>query len=260
MTSKLFIASLIYLFSTMAIAKWTPTNPINPQEILNSATDDRASGDYETALQKHIWFHNNVLKYERSYYGVRLSFALSYWVELANEYSPALDALRNEMMLAKKKVIEGIDCETNPFHDFTSISRELGEFEAVVQLFKYLDSERPEIARNNFNLAKSSLIKSKEYLLFKKYLNPSDDISAIKKQYFDDLSLSKDMKFGSKMKEYAESRYIDSVTTIVSILSVTGDEKEARKIYAEALEKIEISGLKDKLDSALAGEVPEPWL
>ena len=244
----------------MASAEWTPTNPINPQEILSSATDDRASGEYEIALQKHIWFHNNVLKHERSYYGVRLSFALSYWVELANEYSPALDALLNELMLAEQKVREGSDCDTNPFHDFTAINRKLGEFEPVVQLFKYLDSDRPEMAIKNFNLAKSSLIRSKEYLLYKKYLKPSEDISSIQKQYFHDLNLSKDKRFGSKMQEYADSSYIDSVTTIVAILSVTGDKEEAKKIYTKALEKVDISGLKEKLDTALSGEVPEPWL
>ena len=62
------------------------------------------------------------------------------------------------------------------------------------------------------------------------------------------------------MQEYADSSYIDSVTTIVAILSVTGDKEEAKKIYTKALEKVDISGLKEKLDTALSGEVPEPWL
>jgi len=244
----------------MANAEWAPKNPIDPHSILSSAVDDRVSKNYKTALQKQLWFHHNVLEHNRSFYGVRLSFALSYWVELANEYPPALKALEKELALSEAKVKSGKDCDENPFHDFSSINRELNRFKPVVSLFKYLDKEIPESARKNFNLAKSSLIRSKDYELYVKYVNSEKDILKIQKQYLDDLKLSEKEKFGPKMKEYAENSYIDSVTTLVAVLSVTGNDKEAKEVHAKALEKMNTVDLKSKLDLALSGEVPDPWL
>ena len=102
--SKLLVAPLLYFISTVAVAEWAPTEPINPSDILNSADEDRASGNYESALQKHLWYHRNALKHDGAQYGVRLSFALSDWADLASKYPPALTALLKERDNAESKV------------------------------------------------------------------------------------------------------------------------------------------------------------
>lgn len=50
---------------------------------------------YEEALERHIWYHENALKYDQAQYGVRLSFALGSWVQLGKAYPKALEALRS---------------------------------------------------------------------------------------------------------------------------------------------------------------------
>jgi hypothetical protein len=71
------------------------------QKILSDAKDFMTKGQYEEALQRHIWYHNHALEYDQGQTGVRLSFALSQWVELGRRYPKAKQAL-----------IEIRDCDT----------------------------------------------------------------------------------------------------------------------------------------------------
>ena len=47
------------------------------------------------------------------------------------------------------------------------------------------------------------------------------------------------------------------MTTLVAVLSVTGDDALAKKMYEKALEKMDTVELRENLDRALAGEVPQ---
>jgi hypothetical protein len=87
---------LMAVLSVGALAQWKPVaNPV-PDKILNEAQEDAAAGRYEDALAKHVWFHENALTYAPAMYGVRLSFALSYWAALGAMYPPALQKLRHQ--------------------------------------------------------------------------------------------------------------------------------------------------------------------
>ena len=82
-------AIVLTLTTTSAVGDWTPPSNPNPDKILREAQDDARAGRYPDALAKHVWFHENALTYAPAMYGVRLSFALSYWVNLGNLYPPA---------------------------------------------------------------------------------------------------------------------------------------------------------------------------
>src|SRR4051794_4253621 len=68
---------------------WTPSDTPDPSDVLDSAVDDTRSGSHADALAKFLWFHHNALRHDQAFGGVRLSFALSYWLELAGAYPPA---------------------------------------------------------------------------------------------------------------------------------------------------------------------------
>jgi len=65
------------------------------QRALEDAERFTREGKYQQALERHIWYHRNALKYAPSEYGVRLSFALSDWAKLGKVYPKALGALRS---------------------------------------------------------------------------------------------------------------------------------------------------------------------
>src|SRR4051812_29867743 len=62
---------------------------MNASERLHSGRTATHEGRFEEALSQFIWFHEHSLEEDRAYLGVRLSFALSYWMELAERYPPA---------------------------------------------------------------------------------------------------------------------------------------------------------------------------
>ena len=48
---------------------------------------------YQEALKRHVWFHEHAIEHDPGMSGVRLSFALSAWRDLAEVYPPAKKAL-----------------------------------------------------------------------------------------------------------------------------------------------------------------------
>src|SRR5688572_13955457 len=83
-------------------------------------------GKYEEALRHHISFHDNILKTEPAMYGVRLSFALSAWIELGQKYPAALVALK-DVRDKKTARLAGGEQSSALFHDVESINQYLGE-------------------------------------------------------------------------------------------------------------------------------------
>jgi len=124
--------------------------------------------EYEEALERTIWFHENALKHERSMYGVRLSFALSYWKNLGDKYLPALKALIETRDNNIKDILSGTN-NTEIFHDVVAINRTLEESDKTISLFKQLDTRRPKYAKEVWHSVKREVFKFKDYELIKKY-------------------------------------------------------------------------------------------
>jgi hypothetical protein len=101
---KLILAACALFLPTATFAQWAPPANPDPDKILNGAQDDAQAGRYADALAKHVWFHENALKYQPALYGVRLSFALSYWAQLGDAYPPALEKLKSIRDETAKKV------------------------------------------------------------------------------------------------------------------------------------------------------------
>ncbi len=82
------------------------------QKYLQDTQKMVSQGKYKEALKRNIWFHNHALEHRPSMYGVRLSFALSYWKSLGEIYPPAQKALAviddkriREAVIGKKQEI-----------------------------------------------------------------------------------------------------------------------------------------------------------
>ena len=63
-------------------------------------------GQYQQALEKHIWFHEES-RTSRGMGGVRLSYAVPQWVYLGEKYFPAMEALVNTRDKEKSILLSG---------------------------------------------------------------------------------------------------------------------------------------------------------
>ena len=142
--------------------------PEDARKAFRDAKAFAASGEYAKALERHEWFHENALACDPAQYGVRLSFALSYWMELAGKYPPALAslfALRDSGTAALESGHAGAEL----IHDVQAINEKLGEGAETIRLFRSIDQCNPELAKQCFRFVEDDLLYSGEPELFCRY-------------------------------------------------------------------------------------------
>jgi hypothetical protein len=251
---------LLLLFAATAYGDWQPPKNPNPDKILTEAQDDAAAGRYADALAKHVWFHENALKYAPAMYGVRLSYALSYWADLATVYPPALTKLKTVRDETAVAVRDGRD-PRHAFHDFASINRALKEQEKTKDLFLWLDVNKPDVARQNFDIAEPALVEAKEYRLCGRYLDPDRSLKRMVGLYRETTKIASegDQDYAVELRDHATKSFSNSVATLVSLLALNDRSADADRIAAEAIKEWSDQGFRETLEKARKGEVPPPW-
>ena len=240
---------------------WSP--PENPDAgtidaVREEARRDVRAGRYEVALAKHVWYHNNSLKYGVGQGGVRLSFALGEWMELAGKYPPALErlkAVRDEA--GRKAVSESVRSAWQYFHDFSSINRKLGESTETRKLFLQLHKDDPDKAERFYHIAEPVLIRAKDYKLCGKYVDPDVLVPRIIRNYQSSRDLEN--RFPPDFKQHTERTMTNKSATLVGLLAVNNRNDEA----VDAAKKLKAAWDNESyhaaIDDALTGKVPDPW-
>jgi hypothetical protein len=244
--------------ASIAYADWTaPPNP-DPDQILQEAKSDAAAGRYSEALVKHVWFHQNALKYKPGLYGVRLSFALSAWAELGAAYPPALQKLKSIRDETAKSIPEGKGSR-EAFHDVESINKTLGEDSKTKDLFIWLHSNSPNVAKKVFDLAQPALIKAKEYRLCGTYIDADASFEKLLSLYRENKRMAQDPKFGKRLEEFGKKSFSNGTTTLVALLVQNERKADADRIAAEAVKEWDDAEFSKQLEKAKNGNVPPPW-
>jgi hypothetical protein len=265
---------LITLCALSAQGGWEPGNKPDPDRILSEAQEDAAAGRYEDALAKHVWFHENALKYAPAMLGVRLSFALSYWTALGAKYPPALQRLRAIRDTAGEELRNGgdivgpsSDCGgpevRRAFGDFSAINRELGEDVKTSMLFVWLDANRPLVAAVVYEVAEPALIGEKKYKLCGKYLDPDRSFQWMVRLRGETMNMAADpggpLEYAKELKEFEEKSFSHKVATLVAVLAMNGRKADAKRIAVEALKVQDDTEFRRLLSKAQNGDVPPPW-
>lgn len=237
---------------------WTPPDNPDPQAILREASVDARARRYETALAKHVWFHENALQLQPSMAGVRLSFALSDWERLGREYPPALEKLKSirDSLEDRVKKGEGID---RGFHDLAAINKTLKEDSRTAESFRQLDSQNPQAARRAFHFAQRALILDEAYEIYVKYVDAKRNFLQMKHLYELDQQMAEDSQFGASLAEHGTKTFRNESATLVAILVVNDRKTEAEEIAALARKVLDDASFQRELDAALSGTVPQPW-
>jgi hypothetical protein len=248
--------TVAFFIAASAAEPWTP--PANPdaQAILSEAEDDHRKGKYDDALAKHVWFHENALRTHPNMYGVRLSFALSDWHDLATKHPPAMEKLLAARDLAARNAVAGTD-RRRSFHDMASINRALGEEDLTVETFRTIDEAEPQGATEVLEIAKPALVRAKQFELIGKHLKPKNDFDRMLQRYRQTKEYEKESPIAAA-SGFADDYFTNEVTTLVAVLVVTKRADEAKEVADLAKREWTDGDFIAALDDALEGNVPPP--
>ncbi len=262
---------------------WSPTiapgEKVDLQNILNDAKTLMDQGHYEDALQRQIWYFNHALEYDQGQTGVRLSFALSQWVELGRRYPKAKAALMEIRDQDTRALMEGRGY-LNLFTDVQAINRELQDEDATYELFNSIREKYPKLADQCYFWVENLLVAKGEYQWCYDHMgDPQFRFDSISRGYEMEIANQKRMaetqqrtrqmiadmnqKRGltnlpafsppdtsAMMKKSAENRFIGSVRQLVEILVATGHNADAEKICDQAEAVLDDPRLKSAVSDA----------
>jgi tetratricopeptide (TPR) repeat protein len=203
-------------------------------------------GQFQKALQEHVWFHNNALQVDRSYYGVRLSFALDDWVKLGSKYPPALEELKT-IRDKKTSLLAGGDPNPELFHDVDAINEHLGDTRSTAALFKQIDARNPAFAGSLYEIAEQSLIAAGEYPLARKYLgDPQARFATATNNFQRGLVFAANhLQNGDIARKATEQIFSERVVRLLTVLDKTGNSPGARAIQTQALKLLDNDAIRN---------------
>jgi hypothetical protein len=210
----------------------------DPGRVLEDARRLTAEGDYEGALAKHVWFHDNALNSGAGYYGVRLSFALTEWMKLGAKYPKALEKLKSIRDEKTQRLEHGKGTRAL-FHDVESINESLGQKSATVDLFKKLQAVDPKFGSMLFDIADEALLEAGEFELARKYMgDPAERLAIVRERYVDGLQSTGEGEQKEAARGAFERIFTGEVLRIIKVLSETGDNAGAKRIQEDALKTL----------------------
>jgi hypothetical protein len=237
---------------------WTPPENPDPRQILREARDDTRAQHYEIALAKFVWFHDHALEWMPSLVGVRGSFALADWLELAKVYPSALTELKKRRDGSHARVLSGNEA-VDAFRDFGSINGKLDDDQATAELFVWLDANRPDEAKAGFRAARDALIRSGYLALAAKHTDSDRDFDRILDSYRRQLaSVARRASNDPVYKDIVHLSFGNRATTLVALLAKAGRRDEAEKVAALAKAAWKDPDFDEELGKALLGTMPPP--
>ena len=252
---------LVALRASTSFAAWLPPAKPDPSAILQEAGADYRAARHEVALAKYIWFHNNALAIDSAQYGVRLSFALAYWQQLAAVYPPAMDAFIVARDLAETTFFKAISPAAFPngaFTDAVAMNGYLADHPRDVTLFKHVELQHPKDATRAYRQVQKSLIATKSYLLCNPYLDATADYAKLLTRYRDGVARDAvKAKATAAPDDFNIRIFSVDVANLVALLIHNNRAAEAGSVADKALADVSDKEARAKITAALKGEFPK---
>ncbi len=170
----MLIVFCVSLLSNCSDQIWVaPENPI-PKVILREARDDVKNENYEKALLKYIWINEHSLNYSYYFIGVRSSYAIQEWYQLGQIFPDVQEKYNEFRNNAKQNVINNDNLILN-FSDFQSFNRYLKEPQETIDLFLWIEANRPNLSSLVYQYVKIDLFDAGRFDILNKHINPEKE-------------------------------------------------------------------------------------
>ncbi len=264
-----------------SLETWSPVVNANERPDLEKIRDEARTlatqGRYEEALQRRLWYHNHALEIDQAQTGVRLSFALSDWVELGRHYPKAKQALVEIRDHQTRELAEGRG-HFEMFSEVEALNRELQTPDKTYALFKKLESSDPQLAGQCYFWVESALVQKGEYETCLRHLgDPQRRFEILLRSWkqmktFEaqgaDRRRGQSERYQAMTKTnsayttlaarsdlpspppYADPRFIEQTRQLIEILVATDHKADAEKIRDQAVELLDDARLKNAVSDA----------
>lgn len=232
---------------------------MSARERLTNARACILEGRYAEALLDLVWFHENALKEDPSWSGVRRSYALDDWIRLGNVYPPALAALKETRERNAMALLQG-DSDRSAFRDVAAIDGYLDEIAKTYSLYKELLKAKPEFAAACGQAALSSILAAEDYQLAAQ-LTPDAESRVISK--------SEELNHRVRLLKYdsysrAPTRWayvcnhVEDIQELIRIKIGIGERAEAARLKSLAIALIESPSLHREVQAGFVKRARAP--
>jgi hypothetical protein len=234
---------------------------MNARERLHAARLAALDGRHEEALRELVWFHNHALEEDRALAGVRLSYALYYWIDLSKAYPPARQALTDLREQKAQTLLRG-EGDRALFHDLEAIDERLGQAGATYELYMALAERHPALAAQCARLALPSIVAVKDYRLAHQLrTDPEARLRTSAAVLREDIQDIKHRRFTRAPQRWASIKgYTESARRDVEITAGIGDHAKARHLAALAVDLIYDPSLRAEVRAGIAKSLPSPGM
>jgi hypothetical protein len=217
-----------------------------------AAKEAADSGDRDLALREYLWFFNHVLEEDRSFYGVRLSYVLAAWTELAAVYSPAREAFvaTRDAKVGQMLAGEGDD---EVFHDVEALNRHLDP-RATYDLFLELRNRHPDLARSCGRLVWQLIAQYGEAALAREYLDDPEREIRVCADILNSCAskLPSSERSRRAILKPVSSTWAERARLLLHVLTATGDAAEADRLRSHFMNTLDDSMVRQLVTKHLA--------
>ncbi|MEQ1936508.1 MAG: hypothetical protein ABL962_21875 [Fimbriimonadaceae bacterium] len=215
-------------------------------QALADAQRFKDEGNYEQALERHIWYHKYALKYAPAHYGVRLSFALGTWTELGQVYPKALDALRairDETLATYRKT----SSDSLLLGEVMRLNFCLNDLQSAKELF--YEVRKKGVDDPSLMLDLDEILAGGEETWARDVIgDPNEKLERIKDQRdLTALSMKLNKSLGD-LAEFLDESYARQVATLLGAVEKTHGLSAARALQKQALKFLDSPIIRDALN------------
>jgi hypothetical protein len=250
---------LMLVIVSHATWAWTPPAHPDPSAILNEADADAHAGRMADAASKYLWFHREAVGREPSLSGVRVSFALHAWADLAKRDAATMSDFRAERDSTWQSLRDIPTGRRERARDLFAMNRVIADHASSVEVYEWLDRERPELAIQLLPEALPALVATGSVDLAARRLDPPEALKAATRS----LKLMREHRPPLRTTEEAESfdtvserRFAQEAGRIVWVLVQSHREAEAQTLTRQAQSELRNPVAMAELKNTLTGRAP----
>lgn len=223
---------------------------------LFAARDLIDEGRHEEALAEFVWFHEHALDEDPSLYGVRRSYALQFWTELAQQHAPARAALDGLRERAAARLLAGSG-DRDTLLDVLSIDHALDQPLHARDLFVQLEKVAPALAASCTRVVLPLVIAAGDVALAERLMPDPEGTIRQHADYLMDVFRARRQRFTGAPSIPAEVyNYVLDVNAVLDVLAARGRHAEVKQLRAFAADVIPATTLRREVRTALVPGAP----